>query len=180
MGDPRNLKSNGNQNNSTNDDRVIWEDGQWAIIEAGDCWDGLSRSKTRDSIGDAVAAPWDPGMTTMPGPNSVTAKKLVKVKLAELLAKPATAARGVFPTPASFKDNGPVPAAPVSPFLPKPWKGKDIPEYPHVCRVCQGRYYQGLDKVIHEATEHSALQGACPGPSGNSKRPALHGRSSVP
>lgn len=160
MADPKNLYPR-NPNNSTNDDRVIWEDGTWAVIEAGDCWDGLARSKTRDNPGDAIAAPWDPGMTTMPGPQSVAGRKLVKVKLADVLAKPTT-------TPASaampqVKDWSKAPVAPVSPFLPKPWAGRNVPEFPHVCIRCGGRYYWGLNKSIHEATETGPLQGACPG-----------------
>ncbi len=161
MADPKNLPP-GNPNNSTTDPRVIWEDGTWAIIEAGDCWDGLARSKTRDNPGDAVAATWDPALTVMPGPNSVSGKKLVKVKLTDLLAHPLVQApAGKLPT---AKDWSKSPVAPPSPFKPKPWPVKEIPEFPHVCRVCGGRFYQGLSKTIHEATEHSPLAGACPGP----------------
>lgn len=169
MGNPMNLGSNGNQNNSTPDDRVIWEDGTWAIIECGDAWDGLSRSKTRDNLGDAIQATWDPGMTTMPGANSITAKKMVKVKLADLLANAGKAAPtslgGVLPKAKAFRTPTPadVPAAPPSPYLSKPWEGKNVPEFPHVCRACGGRYYQGLSKTVHQDTENTALDGKCPG-----------------
>lgn len=163
-------------NNSSGDDRVISEDGKWAIIEAGDCWDGLSRSKTRDNIGDAISAPWDAGMTVMPGPGSVAAKKLVKVKLADLLANPANptpprpAVTGL-PSPKDFKKD---PVAPQSPFMSKPYTAKNIPEFPHQCRVCGGRFYQGLTKVVHESTEKDPkLQGACPGTATNTEKRRL-------
>lgn len=171
MADPKNLGSNGNMNNSTGDDRVIWEDGKWAIIEAGDAWDGLARSKTRDNLGDAISAGWDPGMTVMPGPQSVRARKLVKVALKDLLAhRPGvqgTPAVGM-PRPQDYKTPPGTPVAPPSPFMKKPWDpgpmpGMNVPEFPHVCRICGGRFYQGLNNIVHEATEHTALRGACPG-----------------
>src|SRR5690242_17601224 len=117
MADIQNLPQNGNKNNSTQDDRVIWEDGTWAIIEAGDCWDGLARSKTRDSLGEAVASKsWDPNQTSMPGPQSVSAKKLVKVKLADLLGnvgKATTQAlNGALPKAANFRQDPATPNAP--------------------------------------------------------------------
>jgi hypothetical protein len=168
MATPRNLKANGNPNNSTNDERVIWEDGTWAIIEAGDHMAGMGRSKTRDSIGDALSADWDPANTAQPGPSSVQAKKLIKVKLADLLANPVRAkAPGVMPKPADFG------VAPPSPFMPKPWAGHPVPEFPHVCVSCGGRYYQGFAKTIHESTEHTDLRGACPGPAKAVKKAKL-------
>lgn len=171
-----------NPNNSTADPRVIWEDGNWAIIEAGDYPPGIGRSKTRDSLADAITAPFDlvNPLTTPPGPKAVLDQKLVKVKLADLLATPVpqglgpagvptpiqTAPIGSIPSPRGFipikatPNNAPV--APPSPFLSKPWSKRDVPEYPHTCRVCGGRYYQGLDKIIHQETE-AQDGGKCPG-----------------
>jgi hypothetical protein len=169
MADIANTRAGGNNNNSTNDPRIIWEDGTWAIIEAGDCWDGLARSKTRDTIGDAHQATWDAGMTTMPGPQSIAAKKLVKVKFQDMLNNPpalptpgnSLAPRKALPTPSSFQP--PPSPAPSSPFSPKPWTGRNVPEFPQHCQFCNGWYYKGLDKTIHQSTENDpVLKGACP------------------
>src|SRR3954470_15644595 len=85
MADIANTKSGGNKNNSTEDPRIIWEDGQFAIIEGRDCWDGLERSKTRDNLGDAIRQPI---AGPMPKPGAGKATDLVKVKLADMLANP--------------------------------------------------------------------------------------------
>jgi hypothetical protein len=169
-----------NPNNSTADPRIIWEDGTWAIIEAGDHEPGLARSETRDTLAKVIQTnSWDPARVTQPGKASIAQGQLVKVKLAELLATPQRPAAaptqgqltlapvGAIPSPKGFikipATPDTAPNAPPSPFLPKSWKTRDIPEYPHTCLVCKGRYYQGLDKVIHQETE--ALDGGkCPGP----------------
>lgn len=171
MADPKNLRQNGNVNNSTGDDRVIWEDGHRAIIEAEDWPFGVPRSKTRDNISDAVSAPIDAGMGQVPiGPQSIRAKKLVAVPLKDLLAAPRNSppvptGNVALPNPANWRaPTAPgTPVAPQSPFMNKPWSSKNVPEFPHVCQACGGRFYQGLSKTIHEATEHDPqLRGECP------------------
>src|SRR6266446_153460 len=159
VSDPKNLPPQ-NPNNSTQDPRVIWEDGLWAIIEAGDSPNGLARSKTRDNLKEVMTANWDPAMTVAPGPASIAAKKLVKVRLVDLLATPQAKQvnTAAIPTARAFEAQGQI--APPSPFIPKPWKTKDIPAFPHQCRACGGRYYLGLSKSVPEATENGPLAGA--------------------
>lgn len=157
-----------NPSNSTSDPRVIWEDGMWAIIEAKDYPPGIGRSKSRDLLGDAIASNWEPALLTPPGAKSIAAKQLVKVKLAEFWATsptgqgtPKIIGKGLL-NPADFAQ----PVAPPSPFLPKPYKGKDIPEYPHKCPGCGGRFYMGATQIVHESTDprKGLGDGKCPGP----------------
>jgi len=163
MASPKNLKTNGNPNNSTPDERVLWEDGTWAIVEAGDYPVGIGRTRTCDTPGDTLSATWEAGLITAPGAKSIAARKLVKVQLADLLANtPPRKAVAAVAAPRDF-----IPAPP-SPFLPKPW-GRVVPEFPHLCRVCGGRFYQGLMKTVHEATEGAG--GACPGPAKMARSP---------
>ena len=173
-----------NPNNSTDDPRIIWEDGTWAIIEAGDHVDGIARTKTRDTWQDALkSGSYDPALTAKPGAQSIAQGKFVKVKLADLLAHPYVAPGQPAPTPPTLAPVGKIPSAkgfipikqtpvdapvaPPSPTIAKPWKV--IPEYPHVCLVCGGRYYRGLDKTIHQETE-AKDGGKCPGAPAKAKK----------
>lgn len=162
-------QSNGlsNPNNSTTDPRIIWEDGTWAIIEAKDWPPGIGRSKTRDTVPDAIAATWEAGLGNIAiGPQSIRASKLVKVKLGDFLnVPPPSLSPGPLGglSPKAFQDPA-TPVAPPSPMMPKPWKGKDIPEYPHVCPNCGGRTVHMPSGHIHEMTDpkHSRGDGSCP------------------
>lgn len=161
-----------NPNNSTGDPTVLWEDGTWAIIEAGDYPPGIGRSKTRDpgDLAGTLGASWEPSLLTPPGPQAVREKKWLKVKLADYLAAPKKAT-GISP-PIPFNINNPrafqdpkTPIAPPSPFLPKPWKS--VPEFPYVCPTCGGRFVQLAISSIHEMTEQDpVLRGRCPGVDG--------------
>lgn len=159
----------GNPNNRTQDPRVVWEDGTIAIIEAGDYPVGIPRSKSRKTLKEAAQQVPDAGLTTAPGAGTIANKDYVTVWLKDLLGTPVpgtVATPTTTMTPAAFRGA----ATPTKP-LPPDFPGKNVPEYPHTCLVCKGKYYQGWYKTIHESTENGPLAGACPGPA-----PSKYGR----
>ena len=119
-----------NPNNSTTDPRIIWEDGQWAIIEAADHIDGLPRSQTRASLREAILTnSWDANRTTCPGKQTIAQGALVKVKLADLLTFPIqwppSSAPQTVPTPVTVPGGQvtiPMPNVPMAPIkaIPSP------------------------------------------------------------
>lgn len=118
--------------------KIWWDDGTWAVIEAKDLPPGCPRSKTNDTVGDAVkSTSWNPALTHVPGPGSLN--KFVKVRLADLTGahQYQTPDRVVELKPANFK-------------------GRKIPDYPHTCHVCGGKML-----VLFSSTEHEG--GTCPG-----------------
>jgi hypothetical protein len=158
-----------NPNNSTNDNRVIWEDGNWAVIDINDWPESIGRSKTRDAgdIQGCLGSSWEAGLAGVkPGASSYGQKKWVKVKLAELLnTPPAPKTIPQVVQPRMFKplQDPKTPVAPPSPFMPKPYK--TVPDWPFVCQTCGGRFVQLATSSIHELTEFDPmLKGACPGP----------------
>lgn len=149
--------------NGTADPRVLWEDGHVAIIYAKDfpANSGMGRSKTRKDVADAINAAIDDALVTMPGAGS--AHDFIKVRLAELLARPVTApvARVVARLPVD-----PSQYKPVAPRIAQSgrYKGQIIPDFPHDCIACGGKYYQGMYTSIHDTPD-----GECPA----LKKPAL-------
>lgn len=120
---------------------IVWDDGEWAVIEGKDWRPGLARSKTNDTLADAVKSnSWDPSMANVPiGPKSLN--KLIKVKLVEL--KQAVARLQVTALrPSNFGGSS---------------TKKSIPDYPHTCLVCGGKTL-----ILFSSTEHEG--GVCPGP----------------
>lgn len=143
--------------NQTGDPRVVWEDGQIAIIYAKDfpANSGMGRSKTRGQLTDAIKATIDDQLQTMPGAGS--ANDFVKVWLKELLARPS----------AGMAQPKVVPRLPIDPIQFRPvapkiatggtYKGQVIPDFPHDCEKCGGKYYQGNFSSIHPTPD-----GLCP------------------
>lgn len=128
----------------------IWAtsaDGLWSVIEAKDYQPGIGRSRTRDTPGDALKAPYDPNLTTPVGPGSL--HKFVMVRTMDL--GPNASGLGGLLSPKSYM---PAPGNP---------NGKFIPHYPHTCLVCGGKCYQGFMTTF----EHEG--GACPGPAKKQK-----------
>lgn len=143
--------------NGTSDPRVIWEDGHVAIIYAKDfpAGTGMGRSKTRADIKDAINATVDDTLQTMPGKGSYN--DFVKVWLKDLLARPlATGPAPALPKrlPVSPKD-----FVPVAPVVAKSgrYAGHIIPDFPHDCAACGGKYYQGMFHDVHDTPD-----GKCP------------------
>lgn len=142
--------------NSTNDPRIIWEDGHIAIIYAKDfpAGTGMGRSKTRDDLKSAINADVDDQLQTAVGPGS--ANKLVKVWLRDMLARPPIttqkAVQSRLPiSPDQFRPVAPVIAQGGS------YKGHVIPDFPHDCVRCGGKYYQGMFSSVHPTPD-----GECP------------------
>lgn len=143
--------------NGTKDPRIVWEDGHIAILYAKDfpANTGMGRSKTRDDVKDAINAVIDDTLQSAPGAGSL--HKFVKVRLSEILARPlpagpAPVARGRLPIdPSQFK--------PVAPKIAKSgsYAGQIIPDYPHDCTACGGKFYQGMFGGIHPTPD-----GKCP------------------
>lgn len=143
--------------NSTNDPRIIWEDGLVAIIYAKDfpAGTGMGRSKTRADLKDAINATIDDQLVTAPGKGSM--HDFVKVWLKDLLARP-------LPGPAAPKIQGRLPIdpkqfIPVAPVIAKSgrYAGQIIPDFPHDCTACGGKYYQGMFSGVHDTPD-----GRCP------------------
>lgn len=144
--------------NSTTDPRVLWENGHVAVIFGGDfpAGTGMGRSKTRTSLQDVLNTQIDPVLDSPVGPKS--RGDFIKVYLAELLARPAgsTKAHAV-----------PVPRLPTSPDQLRvsppriaasgTYKGSVIPDFPHTCGRCGGKYYQGMFNAMHNTPD-----GRCP------------------
>lgn len=131
--------------------KVYWDDGTWAVIEAGDLpLTGIPRSKTNDTVADAIKSnSWDPALTTLPGPKS--RKHFVKIKITDIPpGTPITTANLQAANPA-------IPVRKAMPITPTNYKGKIIPDYPHPCHVCGGRQL-----ILFSSTEHEG--GSCPGP----------------
>jgi hypothetical protein len=146
--------------NSTGDARIIWEDGHVAIIYAKDfpAGTGMGRSKTRDDVKDAIQATVDDQLQTLPGPGS--ANKFIKVWLKDLLARPVATQQAVVRprlaiSPADFK--------PVTPKIAQSgkFKGQVIPDFPHDCPHCGGKFYQGMFSAVHDTPD-----GLCPAVTG--------------
>lgn len=145
--------------NSTNDPRVLWEDGQSAIIFAGDfpANTGMGRSKTRKTLPDAIAAPIDPALVTGAGAGSKG--DLIKVWLAELLQRPVGGVQGLQAPPVGRLPSSPRNLDPTPPRIAKSgsYKGMVIPDFPHTCTACGGKYYQGMFDAVHPTPD-----GKCP------------------
>lgn len=148
--------------NGTQDPRIIWEDGHIAIIYAKDfpANSGMGRSKTRDDLQDAIKAPVDDQLVTPAGGGSQ--HKFVKVKLAELLARPLVSP-AMAPKPLHRLPVSPREFMPVSPKIAQSgtYKGRIIPDFPHKCQLCGGMYYQGAVEAVHPTPD-----GQCPALSG--------------
>lgn len=143
--------------NSTNDPRVVWEDGVIAIIFAHHfpAGTGMGRGPTRKTVPEAIVTTIDPSRVTMPGAG--TMNDFVKVSLAELLARPMNAqAPKTQPAIKGFSGRPPAKPMVASGYGSVP-KGTVIPDghFPHLCGVCGGWYYQGTG-------EHSTPDGQCP------------------
>lgn len=151
--------------NSTTDPRVLWEDGQVAVIYAKDfpANTGMGRSKTRGSLQDVLAAPIDDQLVTAPGKNS--GFDLIKVWLKDILARPIQA-------PGAQKVVGRLPIDPKH-YLPQTpvvaksgkFKGQVIPDFPHDCAACGGKCYQGMFSNVHDTPD-----GRCPAESAPQKK----------
>lgn len=143
--------------NGTNDPRVIWEDGHIAIIYAKDfpANSGMGRSKTRKDLKDAINAAVDDQLQTPVGGGS--AQDFVKVKLAELLARPL--AQRMAPKVQARLPVSPREFLPVAPKIAQSgrYKGHIIPDFPHYCQLCNGPYYQGAVEAVHPTAD-----GKCP------------------
>jgi hypothetical protein len=143
--------------NSTTDPRIIWEDGQVAVIYAKDfpAGSGMGRSKTRAGVVECLSIPIDDALHTAPGPGSRF--EFVKVWLKDILARPVA-------NPAITKQVGRVISDP-SQLVPHPpkvatggrYKGQVIPDFPHTCAACGGPCYQGMFQNIHDTPS-----GRCP------------------
>lgn len=146
--------------NSTQDSRIVWEDGNVAVIYARDfpAMTGMGRSRTRTQVGAAVAAPIEDALQTPVGAKS--GGEFVKVWLKELLARPplpaGTAGLPAMPVrlPLDPKD-----FRPVAPQIATggTYKGKVIPDFPHPCVRCGGMMYQGNFSTVHPTPD-----GKCP------------------
>lgn len=142
--------------NSTADPRVLWEDGLVAIIYAKDfpANSGMGRSKTRKTPAEALNAAIDDQLVTAPGAGS--AHDFIKVKLADLLARPLTK------PVATVMPRLPVDPSQFKPVVPKiaqsgTYKGQIIPDFPHDCTKCGGKMYQGMYSSVHPTPD-----GRCP------------------
>lgn len=153
--------------NSTKDPRVLWEDSKIAIIFAGDfpANTGMGRSKSRKTLPDALAAQIDTNLQTGVGAGS--ASDLVKVYLADLLARPVGAPVKVAPVPTGRLAHSPDVFRAPPPSIAKSgtYKGMVIPDFPHQCSACGGRMYQGMINSVHDTPD-----GRCPKESGNPKK----------
>jgi hypothetical protein len=149
--------------NSTQDPRIVWEDGYVAIIYAKDfpANSGMGRSKTRKDIKDALNAAVDDQLVTPPGANS--AHDFVKVKLADLLARPLQLNPAMAPQLPKRLPISPREFMPVTPKIAQTgrYKGHIIPDFPHDCQLCGGKYYQGAVEAVHPTQD-----GKCPALSG--------------
>lgn len=115
---------------------AVSQDGLWGVIEAKDYPPGIGRSRTRDTPGDALKAPWEGALVTPVGPGS--RNKFVLVRMMDLPGQ------------------GKLPVKPGS-YIPGSVGGKKvIPDYPHRCHVCGGRMLILFSSVEHEG-------GECPG-----------------
>lgn len=143
--------------NGTADPRIVWEDGHVAIIYAKDfpAGTGMGRSKTRSDIKDAINATIDDALHTMPGKGSFG--DFVKVWLKDLLARPLSTGPG--PQLPKRLPVDPKDFRPVSPVIATSgrYKGQIIPDFPHDCPTCGGKYYQGMFSSIHPTED-----GECP------------------
>jgi hypothetical protein len=146
--------------NTTGDHRVLWEDGQVAVIYAKDYVPGLPRSKTRDTIPAVLAAPIDPGLVTPPGPGQ--AYKFVKVVLKDLLANPVQLPAAPKPQMPTRLPVSPDQFRPVTPKVAQSgkFKGTVIPDFPHTCAACGGPYYQGMFDSVHPTPDGRCPKGA--------------------
>jgi hypothetical protein len=133
--------------NSTGDSRVLWEDGHIAIIFAKDfpANSGMGRSKTRDTVAEAIKATVDDQLQSPVGGGSMG--KFVKVWLKELLARPVVVPGGG-PKVMARLPIDPSQFKPVSPV---------IPDFPHDCIRCGGKMYQGMFSNVHPTPD-----GKCP------------------
>jgi hypothetical protein len=128
--------------------KVHWDDGHWAVIEAKDWHPGTPRTKTNETVGDAVKSQsYDVQLSNVPiGPKSRA--KFVKVLMTDL---PALAAAGALSA-----------TAPVAPMALRPsnYGGtsskRSIPDYPQKCMICGGGILVLFSSVEHEG-------GTCPG-----------------
>ncbi len=144
--------------NSTGDQRVVWEDGHIAIIYAADfpANSGMGRSKTRDTVAEAIKATVDDQLQTAPGGGSLS--KFCKVWLKELLARPVVVPGGG-PKVMARLPIDPSQFKPVNPVVAQSgnYKGQIIPDFPHDCPRCGGKMYQGMFSNVH-----STADGRCP------------------
>lgn len=143
--------------NGTGDPRVIWEDGHVAVIYAKDfpANAGMGRSKTRKDVKDAINAAIDDALVTSPGAGS--AHDFVKVRLKELLARPLPS--GPAPRVQARLPIDPSQFRPVTPKIAQSgkYKGHIIPDFPHDCSACGGKFYQGMFSSVHDTPD-----GRCP------------------
>lgn len=152
--------------NSTKDPRVLWEDGQIAIIFAGDfpANTGMGRSKSRKTLPDALTQQVDPGLTTAVGAGSRA--DLIKVFLAELLARPVGSQGAVVQAPPVGRlPNGPTTFSPPKIAKTGSFRGMVIPDFPHTCAACGGKMYQGMVQSVHDTAD-----GRCPRETGGKKK----------
>jgi hypothetical protein len=151
--------------NGTGDPRIIWEDGHVAIIYAKDfpANTGMGRSKTRDDLKDAINATIDDQLVTAPGAGS--AHKFIKVWLKDLLARPLPA--GPAPKVVGRLPIDPAQFIPVAPkiAISGRYKGQIIPDFPHDCQACGGKFYQGMISSVHPTPD-----GRCPAETKVTKR----------
>lgn len=142
--------------NGTNDPRVLWEDGKFAVIHARDfpANTGMGRGATRKTLQEAIMTTVDPSRVTAPGMGSMN--DFCKVVLSDLLARPLNGAKPLPINPSMFRGR-PAPRPMVASGYGSVPKGTVIPDahFPHVCGMCGGWYYQGNG-------EHPTPDGKCP------------------
>lgn len=143
--------------NSTKDLRVLWEDGQVAVIYGGDfpAGTGMGRSKTRTSLPDVLNAQIDPLLNAPVGPKSRA--DFVKVFLADLLARPVGSPPVAVAQPRLLSSPDQLRATPPRIAASGTYKGSVIPDFPHTCMRCGGKYYQGMFNAVHNTAD-----GRCP------------------
>lgn len=150
--------------NTTGDPRVIWEDGQNAIIFAKDfpANTGMGRSASRKDPMEALKQPIDPTRVTPVGQGSMM--DFVRVWLKDLLSRPAVAGAPKNTAPKGFGGR-PAPAPMIASGHGSVPKGTVIPNahFPNICGVCGGWYYQGTG-------EHDTPNGLCPAKSKQLKK----------
>ncbi len=119
----------------------VSQDGLWGVLEGKDFVEGIGRSRTAKTVGEALKNTWEPNLTTMPGPASLLGR-YVKVRLMDISSHPDYIPYTGLPLSAVNFRRG----------------AKAIPDYPQRCLVC------GQDNVVitlFSSTEH---KGECPGP----------------